>query len=458
MTAKKLCKTETFIKPASLLLAAFITLSCATDSKAYKGIDLAVEQDNFQAAVEVIDKGQEKKRGIYPPKNAVMLFLDRGLIEHYAGNFESSSVDLQNAERLIEEAYTKSVSQGFSSYILNDNTKDYPGEDFEDIYINIFNALNYFNRGNVEGALVEIRKLSMQSGKLDMLSRKYEYTDPKSGAGIDEMVKKETGVNEVPKIKTSSFSNSALARFLSALFYQGEGNADSARIEFQQVHRAFEANNNVYRGPVPKAVDDAQKVPKGKARLNIISFTGLSPVKEEEKIEYSFPFFQHFALQLYVFKVPKLVKRSSLINRIEIVIDNGQKFDLELLEDIGSVIEETFAVRSSQIFLKTYIRAIFKYALADIAAIETARRQGELAGVLVAIAARKGLEATESADIRMSRYLPDKAYIGGIDLDPGTYSVIINYYNGSNVVAQNEFKDVEVKLDRLNLLESVKLK
>ena len=461
MTAKKLRKIETFIKPASLLLAAFITLSCATNSKSYKGIDLAVGQDNFQAAVEAIDKGQEEKKVIYPPKNAVMLFLDRGLIEHYAGNFESSSVDLQNAERLIEEAYTKSVSQGFFSYILNDNTKDYPGEDFEDIYINIFNALNYFNRGNIEGALVEIRKLSMQSGKLDMLSRKYEYTDPKSGAGIDEMVKKETGVNEVPKIKTSSFSNSALARFLSALFYQGEGNADSARIEFQQIHRAFEGNNNVYRGSVPKAVEDAQNVPEGKARLNIISFTGLSPVKEEQKIEYFFPFFQHFVLQLYVFKVPKLVKRPSLINRIEIVIDNGdngQKFDLELLEDIGSVIEETFAVRSSQIFLKTYIRAIIKYALADIAAIETARRQGAFAGFLVAIAARKGLEATESADIRMSRYLPDKAYVGGIDLDPGTYSVIINYYNGSNVVAKSEFNDVEVKLDGLNLLESVKLK
>jgi uncharacterized protein len=81
-----------------------------------------------------------------------------------------------------------------------------------------------------------------------------------------------------------------------------------------------------------------------------------------------------------------------------------------------------------------------------------------MAGFLVAAAARTALELSESADTRMSRYLPGKAYIGGVNLDPGTYSVIINYYNGSNLIASAEYTDVNVRLNRLNLLESVNLK
>jgi hypothetical protein len=67
------------------------------------------------------------------------------------------------------------------------------------------------------------------------------------------------------------------------------------------------------------------------------------------------------------------------------------------------------------------------------------------------------MTASESADIRMSRYLPNKAYIGGINLDPGTYSVIINYYNGANIFEREEHKDIIVKSSGLNLLRSVNL-
>jgi hypothetical protein len=61
--------------------------------------------------------------------------LDKGLLEHYVGNYRDSSQDLENAERLIQDTFTKSVTAGIASYIANDNTKEYPGEDYEDIYL-----------------------------------------------------------------------------------------------------------------------------------------------------------------------------------------------------------------------------------------------------------------------------------------------------------------------------------
>jgi hypothetical protein len=93
----------------------------------------------------------------------------------------------------------------------------------------------------------------------------------------------------------------------------------------------------------------------------------------------------------------------------------------------------------------------------DISAMEATRHRSENAGFLAAIGARIAMDLSESADTRMSRYLPGKAYIGGINLDPGKYSVIINYYSGNAIFAHEEYDDVVVNKDGLNLLESVNL-
>jgi len=154
-----MARTRNFIKKASkIALFVLFLMSCATSSSAFRDIDTAVSFANFSGAAETLTLLQSGRAALYNERNSISLFLDLGLLEHYAGNYLASSNALQNAERLIEEAYTRSLTQGFSTYILNDNTRNYPGEDFEDIYINVFNALNYFHRGNIEGALVEIRK------------------------------------------------------------------------------------------------------------------------------------------------------------------------------------------------------------------------------------------------------------------------------------------------------------
>ena len=441
---------------------AFLLCSCATKPEAYRDIDLAVDKNEFDMATEALRRGQEGRRPIYPEKNAVSLYIDKGLLEHYAGNYADSSQDLQEAERLIQEAFTKSITANLASYIANDNTREYPGEDFEDIYINVFNALNYYNRGNIDGALVEIRKLTTSSGKLDMLSRKYENAQRGAGKGAAETLGGfGASVNDaMPRGRTVNFSNSALARYLSALFYLSDGNADGARIEFEQVQAAFASNTKVYYHPVPKSVADIQTVPPEKARLNIIGFTGLSPVKEEGQYTTFFPF-TYAVLRLPVLKLPRFVKRPSSINRIEVVVEGGGAFRLELLEDMGAVIEETYNARFTDVFFKTYIRLLIKYAAADVTANIARERGGDygaLTGAAAALSGKIAADASESADIRMSRYLPDKAYIGGINLEPGTYNITVHYYSGSRMVAKDERRGVAIRANALNLVEIISLK
>ena len=436
-------------------------LSCTSQLNVYKNIDHAVQRNDFSKGLEEIIKGQERFPPIYSEKNAISLYLDKGLMAHYAGEYLQSSLDLQEAERLIEEAYTKSVTESISSYIINDNAKEYPGEDYEDIYLNVFNALNYYNRGNLEGAMVEIRKITIPNGKLDLLSRKYG-----KGLGTGDWVKQQlAGIGmigtmnlELPAGQAVTFSNSALARYLSFLFYLGAGTANEARIEFEQVHTAYASNPKVYANPIPGSIAESINIPDGKARINVIAFVGLSPIKEEGLYNHIFPFFLNGELRWLIFKLPKFRKRESVINMIEVVVDGEERFYLELLEDIGAVVEETFNARFSNIYLKTFIRTLLKYAAADIAAAKLGENNSPGAAMLSATLAKAMIFASESADTRMARYFPGKAYIGGINLEPGVYTVTINYYSNEKIITKDEHINFTVRPDALNLIEAISLK
>ena len=459
---KKKEKNVTGIITLILLCASGLPFfSCATKSDTHKDIDHAVSQELFEEGIVAIQEGQRRRgRPVYHENNSVSLFLDKGLLEHYAGNYKVSSQDLQEAERLIQEAFTKSITADIASFVVNDNTKEYPGEDFEDIYINIFNALNYYNRGELEGAMVEIRKLTVSGGKLDLLSRKHEDARRSLGDGILGTLNNfGISMNDaLPQGDPVNFSNSALARYLSVLFYLADGNTDGARIELEQLKAAFDSNTKVYYNPVPQSVAELQNVPDGKARLNVIGFSGLSPKKEEETFIGAFPFFVNKELWAPAFKLPKMTKRTSRVNRIEVAVEEHGTFDLELLEDMGLVVEETYNARFANIFLKTFIRVLIKYAAVDVAATAAAEKGGDFARLGTAVSGRLTADASERADIRMSRYIPNKAYVGGINLDPGTYNVTVHYYSGDRHVAKKEYRDVNVRATALNLIESVSLR
>jgi len=433
----------------------FFALSCVTSTFSFNDIDAAVGQNDYLSAIEAIEKSLGSYKNYYDEKNEISFFLDKGLLKYYAGNYEASREDLQKAEKLMKDTYLRRNMEDIFSYIQNDNDREYPGEDYEDIYLNIFNALNYHNAGNTKDALAEIQKITAPDGKLEMLSKKYDYKDPKTRLSLIDFSRRETGINKMPLTRPVNFSNSALARYLGALFYQAQGNTNAARAEFEQTNRAFALHKNIYKNPIPEAVQQSLNTPAGNARLNIICFTGLSPVKEET-VEIQYLPFQHPVLQIASFKVPGLVKRPNLITGIEVIVNGKEKLKLELLEDMGSVIEEIFSARYSNIVLRIYIRTIIKYAIADIAAM-AANQNDELAGLLIALAARGQMEVADKADIRTSRFLPDKAYIGGINLSPGKHTVLINYYSSSAIIA-SEQREVVVNAGALNLLQTVNLK
>ena len=425
---------------------AFLSFSCATNSAAYARIDSQVQAGSHEAAVAALNDRRGARRTVYTARNDVLFYLDRGMVKHFAGMYMGSFEDLHNAERLIEEAFTRSMTQEVGALLLSDTVVEYRGENYEDLYISVFNALNFHALGNIERALVEVRRMNE---KLNLLADRYERVKRRvldSSGYLD--------ASQVP-MEATSFSNSALARYLGMLFYRGTGRYDSARIDYEELLRAFSLAPEVYNHPIPASVHEELVIPAGEARLNVIAFTGLAPIKEETNILIPLPFaFPNNSTRI---ALPVMVDRPRTITRAEVVLSSGERFPLELLEDIGAVARETFKATRSLTILRSTARAISRTTAAAAGAHAAQRAGGDGVGLLVGVAGRVFSEAAEQADTRISRFFPAQALVGAINLPPGSYTVTVNFFGQSGLVS-SQSRQMEIRENALNLTRFVCLR
>ncbi|MDR2072258.1 MAG: hypothetical protein LBP60_02350 [Spirochaetaceae bacterium] len=428
---------------AALLLQAALLVSCVTTDP-FIPVDEFADQENFSQAVAVLE---ERHKSIYREKDIVLYYLDKGLLTHYAGNYEVSSALLEEGERAIEKNFAVSISQELGTILVSDRAREYDGEDYEDIYLNAFNALNYYRRGNMDEALVEIRRMN---NKLRDLSVKYGTIM----TGMQKLALENNTTLPPNPGAPLKFNNSALARYLGMLFYRGAGLPDDARIDQRQLQIAMADAPSVYPHPLPSSVMEELAIPPGLARLNVIGFAGRSPVKQEELIRIP------LGMNWIKIALPVMSPRYSQVVSIKVIFDSGENFALELLEHIGAVVTATFEQKKNLIYTRSVLRASVKGVTAAV--FDTmAENSSENSGLftLLSLGTQMFAEASERADLRQARYFPDKAYVGGINLTPGTYSFSIIYYGGGGrVLAVRRHENVPLRENSLNLVEEVCLK
>jgi hypothetical protein len=351
--------------------------------------------------------------------------------------------------------------------LLNDNTLAYAGEDYEDIYINIFKALNYLNLNKQESAFVEIRRVN---DKLNLLEDKYkEY--------VEKLNESENSKIDI-QVKSIQFNNSALARFLSMLLYRAENRFDDVRIDNRYIDEAFKLQGHIYNFSKPNLAGFSS-IKADKTKISFVSFTGLAPEKypvtyrvatlenlvtvfvddgkESQGEQFIFPGVE--AGYYFKFSVPRMREKDSNIKKISIEVNGKVVGELEKIESVNRIAKETFSVKARM----AYIRAITRTVLKGIASIATQKKiekeTGELGGFLAKLGTAALTEASEAADLRSCLIFPGYAYVGDFDIAPGFYDIKVNYHNNyGSVEYYDVFNNYEVKEYGLNLLESYYLK
>lgn len=453
--------------------------SLSTRKAFYEPITAELRAGNYQGAVQKIEAARDK--GKYAEKDRFLYYIDAGLAYHYASEYDSSISRLMQGEGAAEELFTKSISKAALSMVLNDNALDYAGEDYEILYTNLINTLNFMALGQFDEAFVEVRRANL---KLELLEQKYGEAARIMNEGAAENEDHPEIDYEAANVR---FNNDAFARYLSMHMYAAEGKMDDARIDYDFLQRAFSEQPNIYNFPPPEVKyysDDG-------AILSFIAIVGLTPVKEElglrlrtdkdlnlVQVLYTDPDrenseYGHLPMPVdedyyFKFSIPQLKDRPSNISAVRVLIDNRPVGDLQLLEDVSSVARETFEAKKKLIFLRTLARAIIKGLAAhkikeDIDDNNNGKDKEKKKKVdgwkwLKKVAVDVATDISESADLRCSRLLPGKILIGDFEVEPGTYDLSFEFIgNGGQVIGTTKIRDYQVIKTGLNMVRAVSL-
>ncbi|MDR1931691.1 MAG: hypothetical protein LBQ57_02600 [Spirochaetales bacterium] len=464
-----------------LVLAAGFFSSCGTTrNAAFIPFDKIVADHEYLEAADALEEaatGEDAEELYRADKDEVLRYLDTGVLYHIAGEPKKSIERLTEAEILIEDNYTRSISDAAASFLLNDYSLVYFGEAYEDIYLNVFKALDYLKLNDFDGAYVEIRRVGE---KLNLLEDKY-------GRIADSINESEDSAGAVPKGEIE-FHNSALARYISMLLYRADRNVDSAAIDLAQLKRAFEDQPAIYDFGLPKNLDD-MLTPTSQARINIMAFAGPGPEKrasalrvtargglilitqETEDNSGNMKLTDLTPIAFPVpgpglnFKVetPVMSARHSRVTRIQALVDGKPAGDLSLLEKMDRVAMETFKLNETIILVRTVIRAVLTTAVTGTAKgvandLTKDSELGSLLSFVGGIALDVAADIKEEADLRLARYFPAKAYAGEFLVAPGEHDVAIEFYNAAgDVIYTEEIPPREYAAGKLNLVTAYDL-
>ncbi len=426
--------------------AAVIMTACAGPSRTYRAdLNNQIAAGNYAGAIAQIDAAKERE---YGKKNAVLYYLDRGMVQHDQGDYKGSDESLDSAERRMEELYTKSVSRGVGTFLINDNTTEYAGEAFERALMNVTRALDYLFLGVRDEALVEARKVTA------WLARFNDYMQDRSG-----------------------YKDSAFAQYLSAMLFEEDGKADDARISYNAASSAYGWYGGYYGTEAPSfdvpAYNDLAR--KGLGELVFIHYNGKAPMKVSRTMQVAWNDAMIAVNQDQEQDPEELGRFRNAVNAgvlgnaitvaypvyvqdpyeisISRVMVDSTTVQTQLMEDVSAIARRSLEEKNAAIMGRAIARATIKFVLAKAAADEAEKQGGQAFGLLTRVVTNAVAAATEVADTRGWTTMPAQIRMARAALPPGRRDVAVTFVGRHGEVQGScVFRDVEIVKGRRTYL------
>jgi hypothetical protein len=428
---------------AGLLLTSLS--GCAGPRKVYTTVDdLNAQGEFFQARSYVEEHAKD-----YGKRNRLLYLLDRGTFAFSTGDFREAIISFTEAEQLMSELYTISLSQEATTFVVNDNAAPYRGDDFESVMVNLFLALSYANLSEVDEALVEARKVDSKLTAINLQYAENEQNAYREDPFVRllmgilyEMGQTSTDLNDayISYIKALQGYDSEYQRFgvsfpeplvenlLSVASFMG-------RAELREVQQRF---------PSYRFASRADR--KETAEVYVLHLNGRTPIKQEDVIVVPTPDGQvvKVALPRYE-KIPGRIVGARLHALPEL---GKEQFvaDFRVAEPIGGIAIENLQNRRLRIYAKTLARVTAKYLAVREAQRSAGDEFGGLAGLLTKVTGDLLIFVSEQADLRSWRTLPQEILISKVTVPPGSYQIWAECLDASGgFVEKVEFGRRELK-------------
>jgi len=419
------------------VLCLFSLTSCATYYQVNREFNVAFEQGNLEQAEEVLARNKKAAKG----KERFLYLVNRGVVLSMMSRYEESNDFLEQAY-LYTEDYQVNYLNEAASYLTNPNAVAYKGEDHEKLLVLYYKALNFLQMGRYSEALVECKRLNTRLYQLSdkyKSDRKYQqdafihtlmgiiydaqkdynnaFIAYRNALGIYRNSYKEMFNLSVPQqLKEDILRTAYLTGFIEEYnTYKKEFRMTDYQYEASDGSLLFFWNNGL--GPYKSEWSINFAVIKGQG--GVFNFTN-----EEEG--FTFPFSvprsdnpeDHSSLEdLEFFRVafPKYVEREQFYKQGLLKVD-GQKYQLELAEDVNAIAFKTLRERMLLEFGKSLLRVALKKA-----AEKSIEKESE--GAAVAVSFLNAL--TEKADTRNWQTLPHSILYKRVPLKEGENEVTL---------------------------------
>ena len=418
-------------------LATVLTLllsGCATYSDSFSVIESQMAEQQFDAALQTLEKQR------HPKRDQALTLLNKAMLERMNGDYAASNRAFEAAKARMEELHGVSLREQTLSVMVNDATRSYAGEEFEQVLVHLYMALNYLQLGDLIDARVEALQ-------------------------VDERLREIT-----QRLPENRYTEDALARYLTGMIYEELGERSDAMIAYRKAYEAYRRYQQNYLVAVPDflkhdllrlsqqmGLTEEMRQYKKEFRIErwmsadelaeqgeliFLLHNGLAPIRREHAVTIPDPASGH----LVRIAVPYYETRPTPMTGARVVA-GGAGAQAELAEDINAIAVKDLEARMPAITARAVARAVVKAQMAK-AARENARQQNQNnAGAAVAAMAVEiaGL-VTERADTRSWLTLPARIHLARLPLPPGTYTVKVNLLgDDGQIVSTQEYANMDIR-------------
>ncbi|MCF6359258.1 MAG: hypothetical protein L3J29_00665 [Cyclobacteriaceae bacterium] len=432
-----------------MVLLGVLSWSCTTPTFYQKLYDFnkKVSDGNLAEAEAMVKSNEEKLK---KSKTRFLFWVNAGVVESMQGHFEESNAYFEKADLFIEDDKKKVGEEG-AALLLNPNLSTYRGEDHEKLMINYYKALNYYQLGEYDEAIVECKRMNI---RLQQLSDKYK-SDRK-------------------------YKEDAFIHTLMGIIYDGTGDYNNAFIAYRNAFNIY-ANSykQLFKFKIPNQLkhdlvrtadlsgiyDERDRFAKkfeidyvrpkpNQSQAVVLWNNGLGPIKDEWGINFAivytgngwvsfvnadygmtFPFYignsDLNGLTWIKVVFPKYVERPLLYKSGSITYNNETK-ELSKIEDLNAI---SFKVLEERMLLE-FAKSLGRVALKQAAAAQVGKDNEGLGMALSLLAS-----ATESADTRNWQTLPHSIYYTRVFIDTHEDNdMTLNLKDANGNIVKHEFK------------------
>ena len=402
------------------LLIAFFLASCASPARLRdEKIGKPVGVGDYATAIATVEKN---KKELYNSEDEFLFEFDMGTLHHYNQDYETSIKYFARAEEILDDLYSRSITNEAAALLTNDNVRPYRSYPFEIQWLYQTQILNYLALGDIDGAAVEARRALL---------------------AIQSLQEKEE----------DKFNESGALQYLIALSFEWQRAEDDARIAYDNAKKNF-ANS----GYTPKL---ASQIPENKQEIIVIGYAGVSPVLGENRFWGTYakdgvlvlyykdangkeqtlvlsaiglggPGFSGSTLTVQ-FAIPKMVERISRTAAFLVSVNGGSNIT-EPFSNTKNSLKKDFENGQTTMLLRTAGRVILRTIAANKAKEKMhSATGGGVTNLLLNLGTDFATGAMEKADLRLGVAMPLTFQITRIPVEVGKHSVKIEVLDNSGI-------------------------